>query len=116
MDLNNEKYTYANLVILEIKRILDNINIDHRDYSDADIVNIALGVLRILCEISTESQIMENKQMKLFFNAEKDKKKLLLLFMDLYHDSNYKNKMLNEIMMASDKEDLETILKKIKEE
>ena len=52
MDLKEKEYAYANLVILQIKRMLDNTMKEHRDFSNWEIINIALDILRIMSEIS----------------------------------------------------------------
>ena len=51
MDLKEKESSYANLVILQIKRNLDNTMIKHRDYSNWEIINIALDILRIMIKM-----------------------------------------------------------------
>lgn len=114
MDLKEKDYTYSNLAILQIKRLIDLTMIEHRDYSDAEIVNIALDILRIMCEISCGAIYFDEgteRTWDLFFDAQKTENGLLFLMQHLYRQSSVKNQLLNEILESTKGEDLEKLLK-----
>ena len=48
MDLESKEYTLAKLLILRIKRMIDKCEVDHRDFSESEIVRLALNKLRII--------------------------------------------------------------------
>ena len=118
MDLKDKEYAYANLVILQIKRMLDNTMKEHRDFSNWEIINIALDILRIMSEISCGTAYFDEgteRQWELFFDAQKSEDGLLFLMQDLYRHSKVKNLLLNEILQTTKGEDLEELLKELKE-
>ena len=114
MDLKEKESSYANLVILQIKRNLDNTMIKHKDYSNWEIINIALDILRIMSEISYGAKYYDEgteKQWQLFFDAQKTENGLLFLMQDLYRQSTVKNKLINEILNTTEGKDLMKLLK-----
>ena len=116
-NLKNEEYSYANLVILQIRRMIDLTMIEHREYTDAEIVNIALDILRIMTEISCGTMYFDEgteRTWDLFFDAQKTEKGLLFLMADLYRHSKVKNQLINEILKSTKGEDLEKLIKELK--
>jgi len=117
MDLNDKEYSYANLVILQIKRMLDNTNKEHHDFSNWDIINIALDILRIMTEISCGTMYFDEgteRQWNLFFDAQKTEDGLMFFITDLYRHSKVKNQLLNEVLNTTKGEDLEELIKELK--
>lgn len=116
MDLTEKEYTYANLVLLQIRRNLAAM-LHHHSYSDAEIINIALDIMRILMEISSGvMHITEENEREwdLFFQAQKDEKDFQFFIHDLYMNSNVKNRLLNEVISSNKTEDLEKLIKQTK--
>lgn len=117
IDLNDKDFTYSNLVILQIRRILGNM-LYTQELSDADLINIALDVLRILMEISSGVAHMTDeieREWDLYFQAEKNEKDLTFFIHDLYVKSSVKNKLLNDILEGNETEDLKELIKNYKE-
>lgn len=118
MDLNDNKYTYANLQILQIRRMMDYM-LNPQDYEDCDLVNIGLDLLRILIEISAGvCHVTEDNEREwdLFHDAQKGEKECLFFIHDLYIKSHVKNQLLNEIISENKTEDLEKLIREIKGE
>ena len=92
--------------------MLEEMDIYHEDLTDAQIVSIALDIMRILCEIPYGKS--EDQESELFFNAYKSDTKLLMLIRMLYVDSAAKNTLLNEIMKKSKGKDLEKLIKELR--
>ena len=117
MDLNEKEFTYSNLVILQIRRMLGNM-LYTQEMKDSEIVNIALDVLRILMEISTGvCHITEDNEREwdLFFQAEKSEKDLTFFIHELYMQSKVKNTLLNDVLEGNETEDLKKLIKHYKE-
>ena len=118
MDLTEKEYTYANLVLLQIRRDL-NAMLHHFDYSDSELVNIALDIMRILIDISSgvmHTTEENEREWDLFFQAQKDEKDFKFLIHDLYMKSKVKNELLNEVINNNKTEDLEKLIKQTKGE
>ena len=113
-DINSKDYTYANLLIMNIKRMIDESEIEHRDFSDAEIVMIALNILRIMSEMIYGNGTEDFREWELFFNAHKSEKEFQFLLHHLERMSLVKNELLNEIMTQTETEDLEKFIKTFK--
>ena len=118
MDLKDKDFTYANLQILQIRRILDYM-LYNQKLSDADIINIALNIRRIMMEISSgvcHFSDDNEREWDLFFDAEKDEKGLTFFIHDLYMKSDVKNTLLNEVLEGNETDDLKKLIKQYKGE
>ena len=113
MDLNDKDFTYANLQIVQIRRLLDNM-LYYQEMKDSQIVNIGLDILRIICEISSGLEGVSEREWDLFFQAQKDEKSLTFFIHDLYMKSTVKNELLNEVLKTTRIEDLEKFIKESK--
>lgn len=117
IDLNDKDFTYTNLVLLQIRRILGEM-LYPQNLTDADLINIALEIMRILMEISAGVSHVSDaneKEWDLFFQAEKNEKDLTFFIHDLYVNSSVKNTLLNELLEGEKNADLEELIKQYKE-
>lgn len=118
MDLNDKNFTYSNLVLLQIRRMLDDM-LYTQDLKDYDILNIALSIMRILMEISSgishDSDDSE-REWDLFIDAQQSEKGFLFFIHDLYIKSSVKTTLLNEVLEGKGTEDIEKLIKQIKED
>lgn len=110
IDLNSTDYTYANLTIANIKRLISESEFHDKDYAPNEIINIALDILRIMCEIPFGDGTENEFEWDMFFKAGKTRDGILSLMAYLYRNSSAKNQLLNEILTASNKEDLKKLL------
>lgn len=113
-DLESKEYTYSNLLIKRIKRMIDKCEIDHRDFSESEIVCIALNVLRIMTEIPFGDGTEDVHEWQLFFDAQKSYKEFMHFIHHLERMSMVKNTLLNEIIERTDIEDLEQLIREEK--
>lgn len=119
INLNSKDYTYANLNILTIKRLLEQSEYNTRDFAANEIINIALDILRIMCEIPFA--VYDNKQYdeyewELFFNAEKTGDGVIRLMTYLFRNAEGKNLILNEVFNSLTVEDMEKYIRIINDE
>jgi len=110
-DLQSKDYTYSNLLIKRIKRMIDKSDINHRDFSESEIVCIALNVLRIMTEIPFGNGNEDVREWELFFNAQKSYEDFMFFIHHLERMSMVKNTLLNEIIERTDIEDLEELIR-----
>lgn len=118
MDMNEKDFTYANLQILHIKRMLDNM-LNVQDYSDAELVNIGLEILRILCDISSgviHFSDDDEREWDLFYDAQKSEKGFLFFIHDLYIKCHVKNELINDLLERNGTEELMKLIKQNKGE
>ena len=116
MDLESKDYTLAKLLILRIKRMIDKCEVDHRDFSESEIVRLALNTLRIMCEIYYGNGKEDPHEWDFFFRALKSERDFQLY---LHHEermSLVKNTLLNEIIDMTDAGDLEEFFKSARED
>lgn len=116
MDLESKEYTLAKLLILRIKRMIDKCEVDHRDFSESEIVRLALNTLRIMCEIYYGNGKEDPHEWDFFFRALKSERDFQLY---LHHEermSLVKNTLLNEIIDMTDAGDLEEFFKSARED
>ena len=116
MDLESKDYTLAKLLILRIKRMIDKCEMDHRDFSESEIVRLALNTLRIMCEIYYGNGKEDPHEWDFFFRALKSERDFQLY---LHHEermSLVKNTLLNEIIDMTDAGDLEEFFKSARED
>ena len=116
MDLESKEYTLAKLLILRIKRMIDKCETDHRDFSESEIVRLALNTLRIMCEIYYGNGKEDPHEWDFFFRALKSERDFQLY---LHHEermSLVKNTLLNEIIDMTDAGDLEEFFKSARED
>ncbi len=113
-DLESKEYTYSNLLIKRIKRMIDKCEIDHRDFSESEIVCIALNVLRIMAEIPFGDGNEDVHEWQLFFDAQKSYKEFMHFIHHLERMSMVKNTLLNEIIERTNIEDLQQLIREEK--
>ena len=116
MDLESKDYTLAKLLILRIKRMIDKCEVDYRDFSESEIVRLALNTLRIMCEIYYGNGKEDPHEWDFFFRALKSERDFQLY---LHHEermSLVKNTLLNEIIDMTDAGDLEEFFKSARED
>lgn len=116
MDLESKDYTLAKLLILRIKRMIDKCEVEHRDFSESEIVLLGLNTLRIICEIYYGNGKEDPHEWDFFFRALKSERDFQLY---LHHEermSLVKNTLLNEIIDMTESGDLEKFFHDIREE
>lgn len=112
VDINSKEYTYANLNIIAIKRLIGKSELNDKEFSPSEIINIALDILRIMCEISYEDGIVDEYEWELFFKCGKSRDGILTLMSYLYRNGKGKNAILNEIFEKGDEADIKELLDK----
>ena len=110
IDLNSKDYTYANLNILQIKRLIEQSEFNDKEYSSNELINIGLDILRIMCEIPFGDGNENEFEWDLFFKAGKTREGIITLMGYLYRKSTAKNQLLNEILSTTNNEDLKELL------
>ena len=113
-DLNSNEYTYANLTVKMIQRMMDRYERPHKDYNESDIVGIALGILRIMTEIPFGDGTEDAHEWELFFDAQKSRDALMFFIYHLYQMQTVKNQLLNDVISRTDIEDLESLIREEK--
>ena len=113
-DLESKEYTYSNLLIKRIKRMIDKCEIEHRDFSESEIVCIALNILRIMAEIPFGDGTEDAHEWQYFFDAQKSEGGFMHFIHHLERMSMVKNTLLNEIIERTDIEDLEQLIREEK--
>lgn len=111
IDINSKEYTYANLNIIAIKRLISKSEFNNRDFSQSDIINIALDILRIMCEIPYSEGDVNEYEWELFFNSGKSRDGINTLMSYLYRNGKGKNSLLNEIFDIAEEKDIKQLLK-----
>ena len=106
--------TYANLLIKRIRRMIDGSEFEHKDFTDEDLMTIALNVLRIMTEFIFGDGTEDVHEWQYFFDAQKSEKNFMFFLHHLERMSLVKNELLNEIMTKSETEDLEKLIKEFK--
>ena len=114
MDYNSKDFTYANLLIIRIKRMLGSYEKPHKDFSDSEIVYLALGILRIMTEIPFGKGNDETYDWDLFFKAQKSRDDFIYFLDYLKRTSFGKNQTLNDAIEKLETEDIEEFIKKEK--
>ena len=114
MDLESRDYTFAKLLILRIKRMIDKCEVEHRDFSESEIVLIALNILRIMCELPYGNGNEDVREWDLFFRAQKSEEDLQFFLHHLERMGLVKNTLLNEILDMTETGDLEKFFKEVR--
>ena len=112
VDINSKEYTYANLNIITIKRLIGKCELNNREFSTSEIINVALDILRIMCEISYEDGEVNDYEWELFFKCGKSRDGIFTLISYLYRNGKGKNAILNEIYEKVEEEDIKQLLNK----
>ena len=115
-NLNDKEYTYANLTIKRIQRMMMDDDKPLKDYSESDLVGIGLGILRIMTEIFFGDGTEDSHEWDLFFKSYKSKKDFIFFIYHLHQMQTVKNTLLNEVIQRTDLEDLEKFIKEEKGE
>ena len=113
-DLNSKDYTYGNLLIKRIKRMIDKSEMGHKDFTDSEIILIGLNIFRIMAEIPFGDGSEDVHEWQLFFDAQKSEKNFMQFIHHLERIALVKNTLLNEILERTDLEDLEEFIKEEK--
>ena len=113
-DLNSKDYTYGNLLIKNIKRMIDKSEEGHKDFTDSDIILIGLNILRIMAELPFGNGNEDVHEWQLFFDAQKSEFNFMKFIHHLERIALVKNTLLNEILERNDLEDLEEFIKEEK--
>lgn len=114
INLESDDYSYSNVLIMRIKEMIDKSDYSHNDCTESGIINIALNIMRIMCEIPLGNGEEDEREWELFFKAQKTERDLIFLFYHLDRMSLVKNELLNEVIKTTNKEDLERLINKIK--
>lgn len=114
IDMESPDYTWANLLVMYIKRLIDKTNIEHRDFSESEIVLLGLNILRIMCEIHYGDGTEDAQEWQYFFQAQKTDKDFQFFLYHLERMGLVKNTLLNEIINMTETEDIENFLKKVR--
>ncbi len=114
MDLESKDYTYAKLLILRIKRMIDKSSIEHRDFSESEIVVLGLNILRIMAELPFGDGTEDEHDWEYFFQAQKSEHSFMHFLHHLERMSLVKNTLLNEIIERTDIDDLEQLIREEK--
>ena len=115
MDLQSREYTFAKLLIVRIKRMIDQCKVEHRDFSESEIVLMGLNILRIMCEIYYGNGKEDPHDWQYFFDAQKSERNFQLFLHHLERMGLVKNTLLNEIIDLTDMEDLEKFFQDIRD-
>lgn len=116
MDLESKEYTFAKLLILRIKRMIDKCEVEHRDFSESEIVLLALNTLRIISEIHYGNGNEDEHEWDYFFRALKSERDFQMY---LHHQERMglvKNTLLNEIIDMTETGDLEKFFMEVRED
>lgn len=119
INLNSKDYTYANLNILTIKRLLEQSEYNTKDFAPNEIINIALDILRIMCEIPFcvhNNNQHDEYEWELFFNAQRTNDGIIKLMTYLFRNAEGKNMILNEVFNSLTVEDMEKYIRTINDE
>ena len=116
IEKDSNDLTYANLLIKRIRRMIDESTIEHREFSDSELMTIALNILRIMSEIFFGDGTEDAHEWQYFFDAQKSERNFMFFIYHLERMSLVKNELLNEIMTKSETEDLEKLIKEFKGE
>lgn len=111
----DKNLTYANLQILQIRRIMDDMLMEQENLKDSDIVHIALDIMRIFCDISAGSLYLDDEEWEGFLDAQKDEQSLKHFIRKLFVNSTAKNQLLIEIIQTTKPEELKKLFDKVKE-
>ena len=115
-NLKNKEYTLSNLLIIRIQRLMDEYEKPHKEYNDAELVGIALNILRIMLEIPFGDGSEDPREWDYFFKAIKSRDDLIFFLYHLHQMGLVKNQLLNEIIGQNRTEDLEKLIKEAKGE
>ena len=115
-NLKDKEYTLSNLLIIRIQRLMDEYEKPHKEYSDAEIVRIALNVLRIMLEIPFGDGSEDAREWEYFFKAIESRDALIFFIYHLHQMGLVKNQLLNEVIGQNKMEDLEKLIKETKGE
>lgn len=116
MDLKEKEFTYGNLVILQIRSMMDDM-VYSQELTDAEIVNISLDIMRILMEYSSGLAHARNERdLNLLSKAMENEDELIFFIHSLYIDSSTKNSLLNEVFEENEIENINKLIKHYKED
>ena len=115
MDLESRDYTFAKLLIVRIKRMIDKCEVEHKDFTESDIVLLGLNILRIMCEIFYGNGKEDPHDWDYFFRALKSERDFQLFLHHLERMGLVKNVLLNEIIDLTDIGDLEKFFQDIRD-
>ena len=92
MDLENDKrFTYANLRIMEIKNQLYKISDEFNLFDDIEIINVALVLFSILCDVYTNADLERHLIIEDMLD---EKTEFIHYVKDLIQQSNNTNEVL----------------------
>lgn len=92
MDLENDKrFTYANLRVMDIKNKLYNISDDFNLFDDIEIINVALVLFSILCDVYANADLERHIIIEDMLD---DKADFVHYVKDLTQQSNNTNEVL----------------------
>ena len=114
--LKDKEYTLSNLLIIKIQRLMDEYEKPHKEYSESEIVRIALSILKIMLEIPFGDGSEDPREWDYFFKAIKSRDDLIFFLYHLHQMGLVKNQLLNEVIGQNRTEDLEKLIKEAKGE
>ena len=89
---NDERFTYANMYVMEIKRKLEILNPEMKEPFDIEVVNLALIIFSIICDAHAHAELERHDIVEDMLDNKAD---FLHYVNDLIQQSNDTNEVLN---------------------
>ena len=105
--LNNDDFTYTNVNIMRIKKMIRNSEFYCHDFKSEEIVMIAVDILRIMVEIPYgNGRKKDDLEWDMLFNWDKSRDGIHTLMIHLLQNGESRNNLFNEVLNNGDKEEL----------
>ena len=105
--MDSQDFTYTNVNIMRIKRMIRNSDFYCHEFTSEEIVQIAVDILRIMVEIPFGNGCKKDDlEWQMLFNWHKSRDGIHTLMIHLLQNGKSRNNLFNEVLDNGNKDDL----------